>query len=143
MTLVVDATVAVKWFVNQPDSAKAKAIADGDDVLLAPDFIVAEVGNALWMHVRVKDISLEDAIEAVTALLPYLLTEIVPSTALSEAALRMATALNHSVYDCLYAVLALERRGTFVTDDRRFAEKLRVSRRLPTVKLLSEIKLTS
>jgi predicted nucleic acid-binding protein len=138
MTLVVDASVAVKWFVHQPDSAQAKAIADGDDVLLAPDFIIAEVGNALWRHVRVKEISLDDAIESVADLLPYLITEIVSSTMLSKAALHMAAALDHSVYDCLYAVLALERRATLITDDRRFAEKLRASRRSSRVKLLSE-----
>ena len=138
MTLVVDASVAVKWFVNQPDSVQAKAVADGDDVLIAPDFIIAEVGNALWRHVRVKEISLDQAIEAVTDL-PLILGEIVSSTMFSEAALRLAVAMDHPVYDCLYAVLALERRATLVTDDRRFAEKLRVSRRLPNVKLLDEI----
>lgn len=140
MTLVVDANVAVKWFVKQPDSVKARVIADSDDALLAPDFIIAEVGSALWRHVKVKEISLDDAIEAVADLLPHLLTEIVSSTPLSAAALRMAAALDHSVYDCLYAALALERRATFVTDDRRFAEKLRASRRLSNVKLLDEIK---
>jgi len=138
MTLVVDAGVAMKWFVTQLDSAQAKAIAESDDVLLAPDFIIAEVGNALWRHVRVKEISLDQAIEAL-ADLPHILGEIVSSTMLSEAALRMAAAMDHSVYDCLYAVLALERRATLITDDRRFAEKLRVSRRLPNVKLLNEI----
>ena len=138
MTLVVDASVAVKWFVNQPDSAQAKAIADSDDVLLAPDFIIAEVGNALWRHVRIKEISLDDAIGAL-ADLPRIVGEIVSSTALSDAALRMAVALDHSLYDCLYAVLAVERRATLITDDRRFAEKLRVSRRLSRVKSLNEI----
>lgn len=138
MTLVVDASIAVKWFVNQPDSIRARAIADADDLLLAPDFIVAEVGNALWRHVKVKEIDLESAVEAGADLL-HILDEIVSSAALFEAALRMAATLNHSVYDCLYAVLAREQRAALITDDRRFAEKLRVSRHLPSVKLLSEI----
>lgn len=74
------------------------------------------------------------------AALPQFFTEIVSAVTLSEAALRMAKSLDHSVYDCLYAILAVERRAMFITDDRRFAEKLRASRRLSNVKLLDEIK---
>jgi predicted nucleic acid-binding protein len=57
--------------------------------------------------------------------------------------LRMAKRIDHSVYDCLYAALAVERRATLITADRRFAEKLRASRRLSKIKLLEEIRLPS
>lgn len=138
MTLVIDANVAVKWFVDQTDSHHAKAVVAMGDLMLAPDLIVAEVGNALWMHVKGKDISLDEAVASMVDL-PRLLGEIVSSTGLSASALRLAMALNHSVYDCFYAALALDRRATFITADRRFAEKLRVSRRLRHVKVLDEI----
>lgn len=138
MTLVIDANVAVKWFVDQADSYQAKAVIAMGDVMLAPDLIIAEVGNALWMHAKDKDISPDQAMASMVDL-PRLVGEIVSSIGLSNSALRLAMALNHSVYDCFYAALALDRQATFITADRRFAEKLRVSRRLRKVKLLDEI----
>jgi predicted nucleic acid-binding protein len=140
MTLVIDANVAVKWFVDQEDSDRAIGVIALGDVMLAPDLIVAEVGNALWMHAKDKDISLDRAVTSMSDL-PRLIDEIVSSVGLSDSALRLAMVLNHSVYGCFYAALALDRRATFITADRRFAEKLRVSRRLRHVKVLDEIRI--
>lgn len=139
MIVVVDANVAIKWFVRQHDSSQAQAVIASGDVLLAPDLIIPEVANALWRHLKVGEIELGRATVAMDDL-PRLLNEIVSTATLSKAALHMAEALNHAVYDCLYAVLAIERSATFVTADRRFAEKLRTSRRLNRVKLLDEIR---
>lgn len=142
MTSVVDANVAVRWFVDLPHKQQAKALVESGQTLLAPDLLIAEVGNTLWQYVKAGDYELEQATRAV-ARLPSFFKEIVSVVRLSEEALRMAKSLNHSVYDCLYAVLAIERRATFVTDDRRFAEKLRASRRLSSVMLLDEVRLLS
>ncbi|MFZ5675802.1 MAG: type II toxin-antitoxin system VapC family toxin [Pseudomonadota bacterium] len=141
MISVVDANVAIKWFVRQPDSPQAHAVVAAGDTLLAPDLIVPEVANALWRHLKVGEIELDRAIVAMDDL-PRLLNEIVSSASLSKIALHMAEALNHAVYDCLYAALAIDRSATFITADRRFAEKLRASRRLTRIKLLDEIRVT-
>jgi len=135
---VIDASVAVGWFVDLPYSRQARAIIESGQALLAPDLLIAEVGNTLWRYVKAGDYELEDAAAAV-AKLPIFFNEIVSTASLAEAALRMSQSLDHSVYDSLYAVLAVERRAAFVTADRRFAEKLRVSRVLPNVKLLDGI----
>ena len=54
--LVVDSSVAVKWFVVEERTTEARRILDGyqrgDLTLLAPDLIYAEVGNIIlicWM----------------------------------------------------------------------------------------------
>jgi predicted nucleic acid-binding protein len=135
---VLDANVAVRWFIDLPHKQQARAIVESGQALLAPDLLIAEVGNTLWRYVKAGDYELEHAVAAMAAL-PSFFTEIVSAVSLSEEALRMAKSLDHSVYDCLYAVLAVGRRATLVTDDRRFAAKLRVSRHLPNVKLLDEI----
>lgn len=139
MIAVVDANVAVKWFVRQPDSPQAQAVVAAGDALLAPDLIIPEVANALWRHLKAGEIEFDRAVVAMDDL-PRLLSDIVSTTTLSKAALHMAAALNHAVYDCLYAALAVERNATFITADRRFAEKLRTSRRLRRIKLLDEIR---
>ena len=46
MTCVVDASVAAKWVVPEPDSALAQALLD--EALIVPDLLFAEVGNILW-----------------------------------------------------------------------------------------------
>jgi predicted nucleic acid-binding protein len=44
--LVVDASVAVKWYVPELDSQRAHLILAGGHRLIAPDLLLAEVGNA-------------------------------------------------------------------------------------------------
>ena len=136
MALVIDANVAVKWYVKQHDAADARAVMSSGDELIAPDLLVAEVANALWIHVRSGDIELDKALDSIEEL-PQLIT-LESATKLASSALRMAHELVCSPYDCIYAVLALDRKCDFVTADRKFAERLRASRRLPGVKLLDE-----
>ena len=44
---IVDASVAVKWFLREPDSHLARAFGASATVMLAPEFLVLEVANAL------------------------------------------------------------------------------------------------
>ena len=46
MTLVVDANVAVKWVVSNPDTDNARAVVSSKEDLIAPDLLVAEFTNA-------------------------------------------------------------------------------------------------
>ena len=69
MQYVVDANVVVKWLLPEPDSDKADSLIDGyrqhGMQLIAPDIVVAEVGNALWQRCdRLKDISSGEAASA-------------------------------------------------------------------------------
>jgi predicted nucleic acid-binding protein len=49
VSLVVDASVALKWFLaDEPDADRALAIMRDDAALVAPDLLVAEVCNAAW-----------------------------------------------------------------------------------------------
>ena len=53
--------------------------------------------------------------------MPIALDEIVPDTTLLAAAIDIALANNHKVYDCLYLALAIERGEPLATADRRLA----------------------
>ncbi len=51
--LVVDASVALKWFLtDEPLAAEALAILRDGSTLMAPDILVAEVCNAAWRSAR-------------------------------------------------------------------------------------------
>src|SRR6266404_5666664 len=48
---VIDASVALKWVIEEDGSEAATALLVGD-VLAAPDFVVIECANVLWAKTR-------------------------------------------------------------------------------------------
>ena len=123
MTLVVDASVACKWFILESGSVAAEALLAGGRTLLAPELIVPEVCNVAWAKLRRGEIAAEQATEMVRGL-PDLLDELVPSVRLSGRALEIASALGHPAYDCFYLALAELHSTQVVTDDRRLLTRL-------------------
>ena len=65
---VVDASVVVKWLVEEALSDKAAALLDGDSTLAAPPLLFADAANALWAMRRRGDIAASDLAEAVETL---------------------------------------------------------------------------
>ena len=123
MTLIVDASVACKWFVAEPGSEAAAALLAGTQMLLAPDLIVPEVCSAAWSKLRRGEIGAEQAAAMVEGL-PDLLDELAPSAPLASRALAIANTLAHPAYDCFYLALAELRGAQMVTDDRRLLARL-------------------
>ena len=123
MTLVVDASVACKWFVTEAQSQDAMAILAGGEPLLAPDLIIAEVCNVAWHKLRRHEIDGDQA-AAMIGGLPDVIDELVPCAQLAPRAFEIAKALDHPVYDCLYLALAESRRTHVVTADRRMLTRL-------------------
>ena len=52
MTIVVDASIALKWLLPEPDSIDAEGVASGDHLLIAPTLVIAESCNAVWQRLR-------------------------------------------------------------------------------------------
>ena len=56
--LVIDSSVAIKWFVPEPYSGEAQLILNqfqnGTLDLLAPDLIYAEIGSIIWKKHRAQ-----------------------------------------------------------------------------------------
>ncbi len=123
MTLVVDASVAVKWFVPESDSAFADRLIDADDDLIAPDMLLVEAANAFWKICRRGEMSADQSAAALADLADGVLS-LVPSRHLVAAALGLAHRLAHPVHDCLYAALAEREGAGLVTADRRLHERL-------------------
>jgi predicted nucleic acid-binding protein len=139
-TLVVDASVAVKWILPEPEHEQADAILrayqDEKLDLLAPYLLVSEVANVLWKRLRRGELSAGAASRCFEQLLrncPLL----VDSPAVSLAALELAAAHGRTVYDCLYLAWALEQRCDLVTADERFFRAVHPAFRC--VRLLAEV----
>jgi predicted nucleic acid-binding protein len=115
--LVVDASVAVKWVLDEEGSAEAALLAKLP--LIAPDLLVVECANALWSKAREGELTFEEVAARVEAFEQPGFA-LVPSTKLISEAARLALKLGHPVYDCLYLALALREESRVITADRRF-----------------------
>mgnify|MGYP000988090324 CR=1 FL=1 len=117
--VVVDASIALKWVLNEPDSMAAEAVLAGHR-LTAPDLLVVECANAIWTRIRRRTLSPAEA-RAVFSDLLAIDIDYEADHGLAAAALSLAADLDHPVYDCTYLALALERGCEVITADRRFA----------------------
>jgi len=136
MSFVVDASVAVKWLVDEPDHEKARWYLGLPVDLIAPDIALIEVGNALRKKVERTEISRDQAragLEKLTRIFDIL----APTAPLVPRALDLALDMRHPVYDCIYIACAEQTGATLVTDDRRLGSKVRSAGLTIMVQLLS------
>ena len=121
--LVVDASVALKWVLDEPGDREARAIIETGEPLIAPELIVAEVVNAAWRRWVSGEIVARQA-AVIAAEIPRVFAELLAIEPLRMRALEIATELKHPAYDCFYLALAEARDARLVTADRRFAQRL-------------------
>ncbi len=123
--IVVDASVALKWVLDEPGSADALAVLDMD-VLHAPDFLLVEVANVFWAKQRrgiISRAAADAAFDAIAAV-PIALA---PTGELTAPARSLAFALDLTVYDALYAALAQRYDCPLATADRPLADAMNAS----------------
>lgn len=122
--VVVDASVAVKWYLPEPHSAAAERLLGGGFQLLAPDLLFPEVGNILWKRVMKTELTVQKARLIMRALeaLPVTLR---PTAVLADNAMTVACGLKRSFYDSLYLALALSEDCSLITADRKLFDAVK------------------
>lgn len=120
MTLVVDASVVLKLYLDEAGSAEAEALLSQPLLFAALDLLLAEVGNAAWKAVRRGLMTLDQARDALRELSngPIVLA---PLADLAAAATDLAIRRGHPVYDCFYVALAQREGAPLVTADAKLA----------------------
>jgi predicted nucleic acid-binding protein len=122
--LVVDASVAIKWLIDEPDSELADRLLDGAHDFMAPELIIPEVLSAAWKRRRLGEIADAQFDGIVIRILDGLIScRSLQSLALRAAAI--ARELDHPVYDCFYLALAEAEEAPLVTSDRRLVAVVR------------------
>jgi predicted nucleic acid-binding protein len=121
--LVVDASVGLKWYLDETHAGVARLLLNGKEELSVPHFFFTEIGNALWKRWRRREISTEGMVATVEAIEAVRLTVWADRELLWDA---VAIALRRgcSVYDSLYLALADKIDGRLVTADRRLVNTL-------------------
>jgi predicted nucleic acid-binding protein len=120
--VVVDSSVAIKWFVVEPFSNEARRLLgdyqSGVVEFLAPDLITAEVGNIVWKKTRFQGLDLNDA-RRIIAAFRSLVLRFTSSDDLIDEAFGIATRHQRSVYDSMYLALAARAKVPMLTADQR------------------------
>ena len=120
MRFVVDASVAVKWLVAEDDSEVAEELATSGHDLHAPRLMASEVANAIWRKARMGEIE-RRAAGILLADVPDMPVHWGADESVAADAMRLALALDHPIYDCMYLALAHRIGAVMLTADRRFA----------------------
>src|SRR5580658_7144418 len=113
MTIVIDASVAIKWVLPEPGRDEAvlllKAYESGSVDLIAPSLIMEEVASALSKRCRRKTLTTRQAEQAFrnfASRRPVLATE----TDFVLPGLLLSLQYQLSLWDCLYLALAIDQR---------------------------------
>ena len=122
MRLVVDASVAAKWFNIEELSDKAAEVKDahvrGDLDLVAPTHIIYEVGNSIWKNRQLTD---QDASDAIISILRLGIELLPPSVERVGRAMKIARLRRTTFYDSVYLQIAEELNAALLTADKHQA----------------------
>jgi len=130
--LVIDASVAVKWFIEEDRSAAAQRMLDADADLIAPASILYEIFHALWEATRTRRLP-SNRLPELAEVVPTPFAALTPLEHLYAAAAAMAQSHPLAIYDCAYVALAQREHAELVTADERMfavARKVKVKARL-------------
>ena len=117
MTVVVDTSVAAKWFINEAGREQALKVLD-DPERHAPDLIIAEIANVAWKKANRGEIT-DDQARFICASTGRYFGALHGSEVLVGRAIAIALQLRHPVYDCLYLACAERVGSQVITADRR------------------------
>lgn len=126
MTLVLDASVIIKWLLRDPESETntenatniVEAVVKGQRAAVQPVHWLAEVAGVmsrLSPKTAEKDVAMLQALNLIVAEDPAILPR----------ACRLAIRLKRHVVDTLYHAVALETGATLITADNVYLDKAR------------------
>jgi predicted nucleic acid-binding protein len=128
---VIDAGVAIKWYVPEILDGEAKRFLDPSYTLHVPELFFAEFANILWKKARVlkvPEITVDEGRRILRVLSKVSLTAH-PMAPLIEAAYDLAVGPERpTVYDSCYLELARALGCRLVTADRSFYDAMKPSR---------------
>ena len=140
--IVVDASLAAKWFLNEADSGPARSFLKARrGTLTGPDVLALEVSRALVAAANARRLATDAARAAIATWLESIESSVVTLHRVDPDLLRrgvdLALNLGHPLSDCLYLALAIDLDCDLVTCDAKFRD--RAATLYPRIRLLAEL----
>ena len=120
MNCVVDAAVAIKWFVAEPLRPAALRLLDPDTALHAPDLILADLAETVRLRLQRGAMAPEQARLALRHA-PACFERLHPAREIHEQALELGLRLGLPAAPCFYLACARTLDAALVTADARLA----------------------
>lgn len=133
--IVVDACVAIKWFIEEEDTPKAvciqRKLLEGELTVIVPDLLFYEVINIL----KLKAVAELDEVVSALRILFELNLRVVPANREHlELAIYLSDKFNITIYDAIYVAIANDFNCPLITADKELIKKVK----LPVLKHLNE-----
>uniref|UniRef100_A0A7C6EFM5 Ribonuclease VapC n=1 Tax=candidate division WOR-3 bacterium TaxID=2052148 RepID=A0A7C6EFM5_UNCW3 len=123
--VVLDASVILKWFIEENDSEKARAILNryikGDFIIVVPDFLLYEVANVLKYSGAFSE---KEVTEAITSLYDLEIKIISSLPDVIKTMIKLSFQKGITSYDAIYLALAMELQVPLITADVRLSHKI-------------------
>ena len=120
---VVDASVAIKWFIPEIHSEAALRAQHSRYRFHVPALMTLELGNVLAKKIRRGELTRAEG-DVILKELKHLPLQRHADERLFPAAYQLALDTQRSVYDCLYFALAEAVDGVMITADHKFYSSL-------------------
>lgn len=135
--IIIDASVAFKWFKSKDEPYHKEAILilqehlSDRNKILVPNILFVEIANSLVTKTNTTEATVRTDLNS---LYKFDLHVYIPESIDIIRAAKLAKQNSTSVYDMLYAVVAQKHNTILITTDERFVKRTK----FPFVKLLSE-----
>jgi predicted nucleic acid-binding protein len=137
MRLVLDASVAIKFYIAESDSGSALQWLAGGTEFIASDLLLIETAQALLRHHREGRLSRSALDEAIGDLIDIVGTTHRAAELLPEA-VDLAQRLVHRLHDWVYLALAIRSGCGLLTADEVLARKINLHGITPAPVLSSQ-----
>ncbi len=126
--IVVDASLAVKWYADEEHSELAESwLAENAQNIIVPDIFVSEVIGALVRHANIDKSLHKDSELSIRRFIALFEDNWIKAQRLQPSqiatAAQAAMIIGHPLKDCIYLALAIELECDLVTCDAKFATK--------------------
>lgn len=117
---VIDASLAIKWFLWEEGTEQAHSLLEQLTTFYVPDLFLVEIDSVLTKKARKGELKVDEAFQkrSVFRKLPY---KMVSYNEVEEFAFRLATEFSITSYDAVYVAIAIDRDTTLYTADRRLS----------------------
>jgi predicted nucleic acid-binding protein len=141
---VLDASVVLKWFVNEADSGQALKLREefyaGKREIVVPDLLLFEIANALRYN---PSFSVKEIYDSLDTLFGMGIEIITPTLSLLSKTVELAEEFDLTCYDATYIALAEELSFEFITADEKFYRRVRKNtKKKGSIRLLAEFSLS-